>query len=656
MCFFCFGLLLSRLGFFQDDWHHVFYAYWQGAEGLQQFLLADRGPFAWTIYAFFFKVLGYSPASWHWSLMLIRLLTALTFWLGLRQIWPEQRSLTAWLTLLFAIYPIFTLQPLAVAYTLHWVMYLVFMLSLLLMLLAARHPRAFFALTVVAVLLEACHLVFIEYFSGLELCRPVFLLLLFADLPAGDRWKKVLKISAPYLLVLGLYVVYRSSYGSIFGYDRFTPLATLVDVVRTPLTGLLGILQSVLQDLVYVVLSQWYAAVDPAIIDFSRPSTFLILGSLVVFAALAYFAFARLHLFDEESATPVHAAPLAAAGIVSIVLAILPFWLTGFSIYQKNQLWSERLALAAMPGASMLVVGLTYALVDRSLHRFLVLSVLLGIGVSLQVQIARNFQASWDKQQQFYWQLYWRAPALKPNTMIVSDQEILFYMGIYPTAFAINMLYPQVTPPPTASYWFNAGFEHLNFDKFAAGQTDTFEKYATTFTADVHNVVAITFEPGQDQCLWVLGPQLANARVITPQAATWLTVSNPSRILATSETMPPAQIFGSEPARTWCYYYEKAELAAQYGDWPTAVVLWRDASKQGLRAANSIELLPFIAASARLDDWEQAKTLTAGAQALPDRSTSVLCDLWRDLGATAPPSAQRDQTAALVESQLGCQK
>ena len=108
---------------------------------------------------------------------------------------------------------------------------------------------------------------------------------------------------------------------------------------------------------------------------------------------------------------------------------------------------------------------------------------------------------------------------------------------------------------------------------------------------------------------------------ITPQAATWLTVSNPSRILATSETMPPAQIFGSEPARTWCYYYEKAELAAQYGDWPTAVVLWRDAASRRLRAANSIELLPFIAASARLDDWEQAKTLTAGAQALPDRST-----------------------------------
>ena len=43
VCFFCFGLLLSRLGFFQDDWHHVFYAYWQGAEGLQQLLVGRSG-------------------------------------------------------------------------------------------------------------------------------------------------------------------------------------------------------------------------------------------------------------------------------------------------------------------------------------------------------------------------------------------------------------------------------------------------------------------------------------------------------------------------------------------------------------------------------------------------------------------------------------
>ena len=46
VCFFSFGILLSRLGYFQDDWHHVFYDYWQGAAGLKSFLLHDSRPFA----------------------------------------------------------------------------------------------------------------------------------------------------------------------------------------------------------------------------------------------------------------------------------------------------------------------------------------------------------------------------------------------------------------------------------------------------------------------------------------------------------------------------------------------------------------------------------------------------------------------------------
>ncbi len=655
VCFFSFGVLLARLGFFQDDWHHVFYAFWQGEQGLQRFLLADRGPFAWIVYAFFFRLLGYSPAAWHWSLMLLRFGTALLFWLSARQIWPGQNGMVAWVAVLFAIYPIFTLQPLSVAYTLHWTMYLVFMASLYLMLEAIRHPRTAVPLTAAALLLQGTHLVFIEYFSGLELCRPILLWAMFAGMPARDRWARALKTSLPYLIVLILYVAYRSSYAAIFGYDRFTPLGTLVDLVRSPVAGLVGVLQPMLQDLVYVVFSQWYTAIDPAIIDLTRPSTYFMFGSMLAFAALAYFALNRVRNADADLVAPAQGALAAGAGLACIVLALLPFWLTGFSIYQKNQLWSDRLALAAMPGASMLIAGSVYAIVGAERRRHLVLSVLLGLAVGLQVQTARNYQASWDKQLQFYWQLHWRAPALQANTMIVSDQEILFYMGIYPTAFAINVLYPQMTPPPVASYWFNAGFEHVNFDKFAAGEPVTFEKYATTFTAQSKNILAITFEPGQDQCLWVLGPQLANARSLTPQASTWLTVSNPSRIQAAPETVPPPAIFGAEPPHTWCYYFEQADLANQYGQWSKTVALWRDVSAQGLRVRNGIELMPFIAAFARQEDWETARTLTSEAQSLPDRSSSALCDLWRDLGSSVPPSAQRDQTVVRVQDQLGCQ-
>jgi hypothetical protein len=577
-------------------------------------------------------------------------------WLALRQIWPDRSSLTNWLTLLFVIYPIFTLQPISVAYTLHWAMYLVFMLSLFFMLYAVRHERSYILLTVLAVLLEMLHLLCIEYFAGLELSRPIFLWFLFSSLPSRERLKKTLRCSLPYLITLAIYVVYRTSYSTLFGFDRFALLSTVTGFVHAPIAGIGSILQYMFQDFVYIVFSQWDSVLNPATIDLARPSTYLIFGSVLGFAVSAYLVISRSDGIKKDFDLSNLGRQVAGAGVLSIILAILPFWFTGLSIFQKNQLWSERLALSAMPGASMLVTGMIYTLIDRHSYRHLALSILLGLGIGLQVQTARSYQASSDKQQQFYWQLHWRAPALQPNTLVVSDQEILFYMGIYPTAFALNLLYPQVMQPPAASYWFDAGFEHINWEKYIAGEPLSFEKYTEIYTGTVQDVLAITFEPGLDQCLWILRPQYANLRDLTPQAQTWLPVSNVSRIVSAPEAVPPAEIFGKEPEHGWCYYYEKADLAAQLQDWPAIHQLWQEAGAKGLRARNSVELIPFIEAHARLDDWESAKKITIQAQVLPDRSVSVLCDLWRDLGSITPASGERDATVDLVQSQLGCQK
>ncbi len=303
----------------------------------------------------------------------------------------------------------------------------------------------------------------------------------------------------------------------------------------------------------------------------------------------------------------------------------------------------------------MIVTGAVTMLVERPSYRNAVLSVLVGLGLSLPVQTARSYQGSWDKQEQFYWQLHWRAPSLQPNTLIVSDQEILYFMGIYPTAFAINVLYPQKQTWPTASYWFDAGMERVDWESFSTGEAASFTKYTEEFSATNHDVLAISFDPGADQCLWVLRPEYADLRGLTPTAKAWLAVSDPARIQASPEDVPPQAIFGNEPARGWCYYYESADLARQYGQWQTVLQLWKEAMQTAVRPKNGIELLPFIEAYGRSGDWSSASKLTKQAQSLPDRSTSVLCDIWRELGSTASASVQRDQAVAAVKHQLGCQ-
>ncbi len=654
LCFYCFGVLLSRLGYFQDDWHHVFQAYWYGPEGLRRFLLTDRGPFSYLVYVPFFKVLGFVPARWHWSLMVLRFLTAAAFWFSMRQVWPRQAELAGWLALLFLVYPIFTLQPLAVAYTLHWSMYLVFMLSLALMLYAARQGRGWVWLTVLALALEGMHLVCIEYFAGLELTRPVFLWLLYAGLPRRDRWTKTLRTALPYLVLVLLYSVYRSAYASVYGFDRFQALHALTAYIQAPLAGLERLAQYMLQDFVFITLSPWHSAIDPAVIDLSRSSTYLIFGSMIAFAIGAYLLMSRLKPAPVDAGSAPRGRDIAAAGVLVVVLSMLPFWTTGFSIFQKNQLWSDRLALAAMPGAALLVAGLVYALAESGHSRRLVLSALLGLAISQPVQTARSYEDSWRKQLDLYWQLHWRVPSLRTNTMLVSDQEILFFMGIYPTAFALNVLYPQKQAWPQASYWFDAGMEHIRWDAFSAGEPTVLQKYTEVFQASRDGVLAITFEPRQGQCLRVLRPEYADLPELSDTAKTWLSVSDPGRIQATPVVVPPPAIFGREPAHGWCYYYESADLARQFGEWQKVLELWRQSQQAGVRSENSIELMPFIEALARTGQWDQARSLTKQAGRLPDRSASALCRLWDELGSSTAPSPQRDAALARASADLTC--
>jgi hypothetical protein len=297
-----------------------------------------------------------------------------------------------------------------------------------------------------------------------------------------------------------------------------------------------------------------------------------------------------------------------------------------------------------------------YTLVMHPLYRNLVLSILLGLGISIQVQTSRSYQASWDKQRQFYWQLYWRAPALQPGTMIVADQEVLFFMGDYPTSFAINLLYPQTTDPPTASYWFNPGSKHIDWSTFGAGQPVAINKYVTTFNANVQDVLAITFQPEQDECLHVLRPDYSDVSGLTAEAYRWTNVSNLSLIQPASKSVPPPDIFGSEPEHSWCYFYEKADLADQFQDWHQVVSLWQEANQEGVWARNGLELLPFIRAYAMLNDWQSARKITIRAGTLPDQQLPMLCTLWKELYSATQASSGRDQAASVVRARLQCQR
>jgi hypothetical protein len=125
-------------------------------------------------------------------------------WWVFRMIWPQARRQVTTAALLFAVYPVFFKQPIAVAFHQHWTGYLLYFVSLAAMLLSLRSPRRRMVLVLGSLLAMGMHLAIFEYFAGAELLRPILLWLYLGapGLGARDRLGQTLKAYLPYFIVL----------------------------------------------------------------------------------------------------------------------------------------------------------------------------------------------------------------------------------------------------------------------------------------------------------------------------------------------------------------------------------------------------------------------------------------------------------------------
>jgi hypothetical protein len=125
--------------------------------------------------------------------------------------------------------------------------------------------------------------------------------------------------------------------------------------------------------------------------------------------------------------------------------------------------------------------------------------------------------------------------------------------------------------------------------------------------------------------------------------------ANLSRIISepSAASVPPVEIFGREPAHTWCYYYQKADLARQSEDWAQAVSLLEEADQRGYEPANKAEWLLFVDTYVKLEDFAAAEKLTDRIKERDPRLTQSLCTYWS--GQTAVPADIRESISQKLE-------
>ena len=119
-------------------------------------------------------------------------------------------------------------------------------------------------------------------------------------------------------------------------------------------------------------------------------------------------------------------------------------------------------------------------------------------------------------------------------------------------------------------------------------------------------------------------------------------LSNPDQILDSSEAVMPS-IYYPEPVHGWCYYFEKADLARQFGKWEEVVSLGDKALKLSDHPNNPVERFVFIEGYAHTGDWDRALKLSNESYKVSkDYVGPLLCQLWKRIETDTRNSSQSD--------------
>jgi hypothetical protein len=176
------------------------------------------------------------------------------------------------------------------------------------------------------------------------------------------------------------------------------------------------------------------------------------------------------------------------------------------------------------------------------------------------------------------------------------------------------------------------------------GKLDATDRTITNakFHYDYRDMLVMTM-PRSDSCVRVLNPlwpEFSTADTgLTLASAPYSKVEN---ILPDAKpAAPPQPPFPAEPAHGWCYYYQKADLARQQGDWQAVARLGDEARKQKLAPNDAIEWLPFVQAYAFTGDLSGLQSAAKAVKKEPYYRLQACQNLRKMNKGHYPPSSPR---------------
>lgn len=615
---------LPRIGeftFFKDDWYFIYDGFTVGS---QVFLDVTRHtrPIRGPLYQLLFSLFGIHPLPYHLLLYMWRLLGGLgAFWL-FSLLWPKQRTFNAFTALLVTIYPGFLWWTGGFEFQAYVLSFGLAIYSIVFTLKAigSTVKGKWLLWTALAIVTGWIYLALVEFAIGMEAFRLLAIFVFVSHTDMGRNfWGQVVasvRAAAAFLVIPVSFVIW---YQFFFENWRSAQKASVqfLQLISSPLNAL------------WAAIRLFRSAVSVSVLAWSMPfyqnffnNRMKDLGLALVFA---FFVIMISFLFERFVSKKMDNTIIESnnwrteafwIGLLGIIAGVMPIIMAN-RIVELSRL--SHYALPASLAGAVLVNVIVFTISSHKVRQFVLLAII-GLAVLTHHGAAANSITDAKVINEFWWQVTWRAPSIQTDndtTLVVLYPGVNYTDGSEVAWAPANLIYyPEkqekapILVPLAATRLESKTLTDLFVGNATYHKEDLIVKF-TSIYLNYKNILILT-QPSTQACVHAIDSRwpeisIADGAYVMVGASK----SNIKNIIPNGESpMPPSILFGDEPAHDWCYYYQKASLARQRGDWEEVVKIDDTAEKNGLHPNDQIELMPFVQAYAYLGNMKKVKQIS----------------------------------------------
>ena len=467
------------------------------------------------------------------------------------------------------------------------------------------------------------------------------------------RLKSVLKAWLPYFLLWAGFLFWRVF---IFKFQTYGP-ELLRRLTNNPILAALNLFKTIIMDAVEAAVLVWEKTWQP----FTKPEelspiSWASLGLAVLVSLGTYAYLRRLHDENDAEDQNWHRAAFWIGGL-SLLFVGIPFWIVGLNV--KLDMPYDRVTLAFMFSASLIWIGLVEWLTPKRLQKIVLVSVFVGLAAGFQLRLANSYRLIYEEQKSRFAQLIWRIPGLEPHTMILSNPSNSFMDGDNSATAILNWLYDRDPLYPELDYvWLNIPDRiGVTLPSLEPGEAVHKPFRSLLFQGSTDQAVAVY--SSQPNCLRVLDPQIdMQFEDYPPDIERAVPRSNLEQVRL--EPDPEVQkayeeLFGPLEEGNWCYFFQKADLMGQMNNWTEAARLADLAIGLPEDSQGTKELLVFIEAYARTEQWNKAFILSRRAFKEKPMLAGMICGIWERVNPDLATVPAKEQTLLELRNELECE-